>query len=226
MTEKAAEELLDEHAIAVFHRAKAVKDMVSSAFAGETISGDGVPVTVAALTETAPQFHPSESFEDEQSYELYKQAKNAAMDLLARREYSFGELTERLKKRFVKCDEEQRSSHHQLILSALQSLQQDGLQSDRRFVESYIHSRINRNHGWRRIQQDLYPKRVSSYLIEEVLQELDIDWFSIAAECYQRKYAESVIADAKEYTKRARFMAYRGHDASVVNELLTAYKRF
>ncbi len=57
-----------------------------------------------------------------------------AMDLLSRREHSTYQLTQKLKKREFDLD---------AIEAALDRLQQENLQSDSRFIESIVNSRVN-----------------------------------------------------------------------------------
>ena len=62
------------------------------------------------------------------------QARYSAMNLLARREHSYVELERKLK---------QRGFADSVIEQALQRLQEQGLQSDQRFVESFIRARAS-----------------------------------------------------------------------------------
>lgn len=125
----------------------------------------------------------------------------AAMDLLARREYSRKGLTEKLEKRF---------EEKALISQVLDRLQEDGLQSDQRFTEAFVRSRLYRGHGLQRIRMDLCQKGVSDSLLTEVVNLLDIDWYSQARDVAQKKFGALPPVDAKEKAKRVRFMKYRG----------------
>ncbi|CAH0990578.1 Regulatory protein RecX [Sinobacterium norvegicum] len=153
--------------------------------------------------------------DDDEGKKKYKEMRFAAMNLLARREYSRGELTDKLQRRF------ELPALAELVLD---QLIEDGLQSDQRFTESFVNSRVNRGHGLFRIRQELRQKKLASHLLEELLSELSIDWFAVAADCYQRKFGDSKIIDQKDYAKRARFMAYRGHNSGDITELLAAFR--
>jgi len=131
----------------------------------------------------------------------YKDAWNKAIQLLSRREYSRKELQQKLNA----------YAESEVIQELLGSLEDDGYLSDQRFCESFIRMRCGQGHGLIRINFDLKQKGISSELIEDCLEELDVDWFELALEQYQRKYQRSLVcADYKERAKRTRFMAQRG----------------
>ena len=139
----------------------------------------------------------------------------AAMDLLTGREYSRAELATKLNKRF---------DSHTSIDQVLVQIAEEGLQSDKRFTEAYIRSRIYRGHGLNRIRQDIRQKGVADELVAVALEEADIDWFELAREVAERKFrlrkseshrsstdhATDHAASQKEKAKRMRFMQYRG----------------
>jgi len=74
------------------------------------------------------------------------EARKKAMDLLARREHARGELERKLAAAGFDAD---------IAADVLQRLADEGLQSDRRFVESFVQSRINQGKGPLRIHADL-----------------------------------------------------------------------
>ena len=225
MVKSVKEGLLSPPMAALFEAAKSAKkkalgDVFSSS---EPVLGH---VANDFSSSTGPQSVSSADFDSEETYQRYKEIRYSAMDLLARRDYSFFELLNNLNQRYGNVDDQSDDTNSQWVLKVVQTLADEGLQCDRRFVESFINSRINRNLGLRRIKQDLYPKQVDSHLVDDVLQALDVDWFAIADNAYQRKYGQTLINDIKEYNKRMRFMAYRGHNPCDISELLTDYKNF
>ena len=127
--------------------------------------------------------------------------RNAAMDLLTGREYSRAELATKLNKRF---------DSHPSIDAVLVRISEEGLQSDKRFAEAFIRSRIFRGHGLARIRQDIRPKGVSDELVARALEEADIDWYELARDVAKRKFGQRSVADHREKAKRMRFMQYRG----------------
>ncbi|CAA0123551.1 Regulatory protein RecX [Halioglobus japonicus] len=128
----------------------------------------------------------------------------AAMNLLARREHSIWELRRKLKRRFT--DES-------LLDEQLSRLTEQNLQSDLRFAESYVRQRINRGYGPVRLCEELRERGITKSDIALTMEELEIDWYSHAAQVLKNKFGEQAPADIKEEARRARFMQHRGFTA-------------
>ncbi|MGB0450003.1 MAG: regulatory protein RecX [Porticoccaceae bacterium] len=125
----------------------------------------------------------------------------AAMDLLTGREYSRAELATKLNKRF---------DSHASIDEVLEKIAEEGLQSDKRFAEAFVRSRIYRGHGLARIRQDIRQKGVGDELVARALEEADIDWYALAKDVAKRKFGNRPAADQRDKARRMRFMQYRG----------------
>ena len=126
-----------------------------------------------------------------------------AMDLLARREMSRKELVEKLNQRFPEFSD--------LILEIVQSLKEEGLQSDWRFAEAYTAMRARKGFGPRRIAMELSDKGVDEHLAYDALHSGEQDWFELASKVWGKKYG-AVAADLREKSKQTRFMMYRGFE--------------
>ena len=109
------------------------------------------------------------------------------MDLLARREHGFTELNRKLSVRFPQ----------ELVIEALTRLREERLQSDDRFVESYVYSRQQRGYGPVRIKSELFQKGIDSELIGQYLLEQDDHWDELAKEVKERKFGASAPRDNK-----------------------------
>lgn len=137
--------------------------------------------------------------------------RRAAMDHLARREHGFNELVIKLLKRF---------DDKELIEAEVQRLTDRGLQSDERFIESFIRSKVNRGYGPSRIKQDLSQKKLARELVSLIFEQLDTDWYEVAQDVYERKYKGCESDDVKEKAKRIRYLAYRGFPQSIIYDIL------
>ncbi|WP_370978997.1 regulatory protein RecX [Agaribacterium sp. ZY112] len=135
--------------------------------------------------------------------QLMREIRLAAMTLLARREQAYKELVVKLLKKFDDLVQ---------IEQQLDYLVSEGLQSDQRFVEMYIQSKVVKLQGPMRIRNELLSKGVSDNLVDDGLREADVDWFDVARRLVARKYGEHSVSDigAKEKAKRIRFLQYRG----------------
>ncbi|MFC0267410.1 regulatory protein RecX [Kushneria aurantia] len=125
-----------------------------------------------------------------------------AIGLLARREYSRAELRERLLRHDHDADE---------VEATLDCLANDNLQSDARFAEHFVRSRIGRLQGPRKISAELAARGIDRELVREALDESDVDWFELAAQALARRFS-TPGADMKARAKRQRFLASRGFD--------------
>jgi regulatory protein len=130
--------------------------------------------------------------------------RNAAMDLLARREHSRSELQRKLGKRFETSD----------IDRALATLADENLQSDERFARSFTRDRMLRGIGPLRIEAELRQRGVDRQWIERALatvpDEEHMQWREIAQDVLQRKFGDGPPEDLKEKARRLRFLSYRG----------------
>lgn len=137
--------------------------------------------------------------------------RRAAMDLLARREHSRRELADKLYRRYPS---------HDTIAEQLDRLEQEGLLSDERFVESFVNYRSSSGKGPLRIAQELKQKGVSASLIEAYVDPADMHWREQAAAVLRKKFGEQRAVTPAEKAKRARFLQYRGFTSEQVFRLL------
>ena len=133
-----------------------------------------------------------------------------AMDLLSRREHSVYELTRKLKQREFEIDE---------IDAAIATLQQDNLQSDSRFTESIVNSKINAGFGPIKIRYELRQKGISDDLVDDYFSSLEVDWNLRMAEQRIKKFGEAIPVEYKEKMKQARFLQNRGFSPESVMRL-------
>lgn len=132
-----------------------------------------------------------------------------ALDLLARREHSRLELQQKL---CAKLPE-----HSDLVERVIEGLEQDQLQSDERFAEAFIASRIKKGQGPHRISMELQQRGVSSSIIDVVFDAGDFDWFQLASDVLIKKYGNKPCLDFKEQAKRRQFLHYRGFNSEQIS---------
>ncbi|WP_371924876.1 regulatory protein RecX [Endozoicomonas sp. SCSIO W0465] len=122
------------------------------------------------------------------------------MDLLARREHGFTELARKLSSRFPP----------ELVTEALTRLREERLQSDDRFVESYVYSRQQRGYGPLRIKSELFQKGIDSAMIGQYLQEQHASWEQLAQQVKEQKFGRHSPEDGKARARIIRFLIQRG----------------
>ncbi|WP_422133654.1 regulatory protein RecX [Endozoicomonas sp. ALD040] len=139
-----------------------------------------------------------------------KDIRRAGMDLLARREHSFQELQQKLSRRYPDFD----------VVPALERLQDEGLQSDERFIESYVRSKTEKGYGPVRIRSDLRRKGLADQVISSFLFEDDDVWLEMARSSRCRKFGNNLPAGAGERSKQYRFLAQRGFTSLQISNCL------
>jgi regulatory protein len=143
------------------------------------------------------------------------EARKKAMDYLARREYGRTELSAKL----VSAGFDESTA-----LSAVERLTSEGLQDDRRFVDNFIQSRVLKGKGPVRIRLELGQRGLHETLIDEVLDERDEDWRSLARTIRQRKFGPDRPRDFREKARQMRFLQYRGFTHDQIHAALEAVR--
>lgn len=141
--------------------------------------------------------------------------RDVAIQLLARREYSRVELARKLQQKSFDGDE---------IEACLDALAEQSLQSDARFAESFVRSRIARGQGVIRIKGELRQRGIDQETLTAALEAVEereaVDWFELAKETLARRY-DSPGDTPKERAKRERFLATRGFDFEQIRYALS-----
>jgi len=150
---------------------------------------------------------------DEERFSSPVEARKKAMDYLARREHARGELTRKLETAGFDTD---------IAADAIQRLAEEGLQSDRRFVESFVQSRINQGKGPTRIHADLGERGIASGLIDEILEDSGEDWHALARKIRVKKFGSALPVDFKEKARQMRFLQYRGFEPDQIQLAVSA----
>lgn len=143
------------------------------------------------------------SDEGEDRFSCPLEIRKKAMDFLARREYGQAELVKKLAdKGYVR----------NLVEQAIQQLTDEGLQSDDRFAEAFVQSRINQGKGPVRIRVDLSQRGIADAVIEMAIEAAAADWHGLARAVRQRKFGTDDPKDFKEKARQMRFLQYRGFE--------------
>ncbi len=140
-------------------------------------------------------------------------ARKKAMDYLARREHGRAELFAKLEKAGFDPD---------IAHAAVDQLVEDGLQSDTRFVEAFVRSRIGQGKGPARIRAELREHGVRDGLIDEGLVNAEQDWYSLALEVRLKKFGAGRPRDFKEKARQMRFLQSRGFDTDQIQAAVSA----
>ena len=99
----------------------------------------------------------------------------------------------------------------------------DNLQSDTRFVEAFISTRINQGKGPVKIRADLRERGINDRLIASGLEEAGQDWYASARDVRQKKFGRSRPMDFNEKARQMRFLQSRGFDIDQIQAAVSAH---
>lgn len=132
------------------------------------------------------------------------------LEMLSRREHSIWELKRKLVVRGYQSN---------LIEAVLVELCRDNLQSDQRFTENYIRSRVEHGFGPHRIAAELRERGVSTELIITCLKQED-QWDSRVIKARNKRFGQVIPSSLKERNQQIRFLQYRGFTQEQINHAL------
>ena len=84
------------------------------------------------------------------------------------------------------------------------------MQSDHRFTEALVRSRIEKGYGPTWIARELQDKGVGDELIEAALHSGEVDWDTCAARVREKKFGQAQPDNYREQARQSRFLQYRG----------------
>jgi len=136
---------------------------------------------------------------DEQDTPSSNKMRAFAYRLLGRREYSAYELGQRIYRKWPEADG---------VEDLLQALAEENLQSDERYVESFVRFRLQRYQGPLKIRAALGTKGVSDTLVARELDAHAHEWSDLAEQWLDRQNTGTIDFDGKK--KYYRRLTSRG----------------
>jgi len=139
--------------------------------------------------------------------------KNYLLYLLAKQDYSRKNLSDKLYQRGNISPDE--------IDSVLNEFEKNKWLSDDRFARIYIESQINQYRGRKRIVSTaVYQKGLTTELVEQILIELQPDWFDLCQKRLNKKYKDMEIlkTDFKLKQKAINYLIYNGFSFDEIGE--------
>ncbi len=144
--------------------------------------------------------------------ETEQEAREVALGLLARREHSKRELVQKLRAR--DCPED-------IITHVIDRLAMDGMQSDDRFAESFVRSRIEKGSGPIKMRAEMMARGLDEKVINKALESYTDWWHDMAMEVYRKKFGEGPAPeDFAERARQAGFLQQRGFTSEQIQNVL------
>lgn len=139
-----------------------------------------------------------------------------ASSLLARREYSSGEIRQKLRGRV----------NSEMAEAVIAKLKAENSLSDERFVEMMVRHYAEGGYGPKRIALELLKRGIDKSVAQEALMQLDIDWVQKAGEVLERKYRScETKLQPNEQQKVFAFLVRRGFAESVAWQALKNFQK-
>ena len=142
------------------------------------------------------------------------EARQTALKMLARREYSRHELYNKILNKG--CTEA-------IAAEVIRQLEAERLLSDDRFMESLIRVRRGRGYGPLRIQKELQEKGVSAEAIEHWLDVTGREWLADVRRVQRKKFGSRPPKNFAERARQARFLQYRGFTYEQIQQVLNPH---
>ena len=143
--------------------------------------------------------------------EAFTVVYNKALDLVSRREHSRHELRQKLNKRFPETSP--------IIDEALDKLVLNNILDDERFVEMYLNARARKGFGPKKIEMELYSKKVDSMLISNAIEAYE-SWTDNAENELKKKFRGIKPTDYKSKMKQKQFLFNRGFSTQIIERIL------
>ena len=143
--------------------------------------------------------------------EAFTVVYNKALDLVSRREHSRHELMQKLNKRFPDT--------MPIIEEALDKLIANKILDDERFAEMYLNSRARKGFGPKKIEMELYSKKVDSFLIANAIEAYE-SWNENAENELKKKFKGIQPTDYQSKMKQKQFLFNRGFSSQIIERIL------
>ena len=143
--------------------------------------------------------------------EAFTVVYNKALDLASRREHSRHELMYKLNKRFPETIP--------IIEEVLDKLALNNILDDERFVEMYLNSRARKGFGPKKIEMELYSKKVDSLLVGNAIEAYE-SWTENAENQLKKKFKGVKPTDYQSKMKQKQFLFNRGFSSQIIEQIL------
>jgi len=143
--------------------------------------------------------------------EAFTVVYNKALDLASRREHSRHELMYKLDKRFPET--------MPIIEEVLDKLALNNILDDERFAEMYLNSRARKGFGPKKIEMELYSKKVDSLLVGNAIEAYE-SWTENAENQLKKKFKGVKPTDYQSKMKQKQFLFNRGFSSQIIEQIL------
>ncbi len=134
-----------------------------------------------------------------------------ALTLLVRREHSQRELARKLAARGIEEAD---------AWAAVERLAGDGWQSDARFGEMLVRTRVAQGYGPQRIRAELGLHGIDRAGVQAAMESFEGDWAQVAGNLLERRFGGRLAGDMAQQRKAADLLFRRGFDGDLARAVL------
>ena len=109
-----------------------------------------------------------------------------------------------------------------VVEATVAALVAQGLLSNARYAESFIHSRAQRGQGPQKIRAELRERGVDDALIDAGLDVYATHWQELLEQVRLKKFGSQPPEDFRERSRQMRFLLQRGFTTEQINALFRA----
>jgi regulatory protein len=106
-----------------------------------------------------------------------------------------------------------------IIEEALDKLVLNNILDDERFVEMYLNARARKGFGPKKIEMELYSKKVDSMFVTNAIEAYD-GWMENAENELRKKFKGIKPTDYKSKMKQKQFLFNRGFSTQIIERIL------
>ncbi len=139
------------------------------------------------------------------------EVRRKALDFLSRREHGKRELAGKLRVKGYSDD---------AVATVMEELSREGLVSDARFTENFVHNRVERGHGPIRVFRELRERGVEESVIRTQLERYETEWSERVVRVRCKRFGKGKPQDYRERARQGRFLEYRGFTGEQIRHAL------
>ncbi|GGW65456.1 regulatory protein RecX [Alishewanella tabrizica] len=133
--------------------------------------------------------------------------RKAALAYLSRRDYSCAELSLKLQRKGASAAD---------IAEVLVWCRAQNYLNEERFLYMLVRNRCQQGYGYRVLLQECRQHQLTEQQLQAVLAAEEIDWWQLARQAYNKKFADKAIKDYQDKLKRMAYLQRRGFSSEQI----------
>jgi len=133
--------------------------------------------------------------------------RKAALGYLSRRDYSCAALSLKLHRKGASAAD---------ITEVLAWCREQNYLNEERFLHMLVRNRCQQGYGYRALLQECRQHQLTEQQLQAVVAAEEIDWWQLARQAYNKKFADKAIKDYQDKLKRMAYLQRRGFSSEQI----------